>query len=155
MGTRPAATSMVISMTRRHSAWVRVGVSPVVPQGTRKSIPDSICQATSERSAFSSSDPSARNGVTSAVPHPRNLTIALTLQLREDFLKLVKSALALNPLGGTHRAFGKSAEIVSLVSERNPIRGRHQLDGVGAHDFALAQGGDGCLLSAELFEDLA
>ena len=40
IGTRPAAASMVISITRSHSSLVSVGVSPVVPQGTRKPIPD-------------------------------------------------------------------------------------------------------------------
>ncbi len=35
MGARPAATSMVISMTRWVSASVRVEASPVVPQGMR------------------------------------------------------------------------------------------------------------------------
>ncbi len=54
MGTRPAATSMVTSITCSHSSCVSVGVSPVVPQGTRKSIPDSICHATRLRSAVSS-----------------------------------------------------------------------------------------------------
>src|SRR5512143_1436677 len=71
IGTRRATTSMVISMTRSHSSRVSVGVSPVVPHGTRKSIFDSTCQATSERRAFSSTEPSPRNGVTIAVPHPR------------------------------------------------------------------------------------
>jgi hypothetical protein len=35
-----------------------------------KSIPDSICQFTSDHSAGSSIDPSALNGVTIAVPQP-------------------------------------------------------------------------------------
>ena len=39
----------VISTTRRCSARVSVGLSPVVPQGTRKLIPASICRRTSLR----------------------------------------------------------------------------------------------------------
>ena len=58
IGTRPATTSIVISTTRSHSSLVSVGVSPVVPQGTRKSIFDSTCQATSARRAASSTEPS-------------------------------------------------------------------------------------------------
>lgn len=72
MGTRPPATSTAMSMTRSHSSGDRVGVSPVVPQGTRKSMPDSTCQATNDRSAGSSMEPSCRNGVMRAVPHPRS-----------------------------------------------------------------------------------
>src|SRR6478672_6596453 len=54
MGTRPAATSIVVSITCSHSSCESVGVSPVVPQGTRKSIPDSTCHATRLRRAVSS-----------------------------------------------------------------------------------------------------
>ncbi len=38
-GDFAAASSTVIATTRRCSAWVSVGLSPVVPQGTRKSTP--------------------------------------------------------------------------------------------------------------------
>ena len=69
----PAASSTVISTTRRCSARVSVGLSPVVPQGTRKSMPASIWRRTRSRSVASSSDRSRRNGVTSAVPHPVNM----------------------------------------------------------------------------------
>ena len=58
MGTRPATTSIVISMTCSHSSCESVGVSPVVPQGTRKSMPDSTCHATRLRRAVSSMEPS-------------------------------------------------------------------------------------------------
>ena len=57
IGTLPAATSMVMSMTRSHSLRESVGVSPVVPQGTRKSMPDVTCHSTNDRSAASSSAP--------------------------------------------------------------------------------------------------
>src|SRR3954471_22589022 len=79
IGTRPFTTSMVMSMTRSHSSWESVGVSPVVPQGTRKSILDSTCHSTNPRKDFSSIEPSDLNGVTSAVPHPRNFNISTSL----------------------------------------------------------------------------
>ena len=47
-----------------------VAASPVDPQATRKSIPDSTCQSTSARRASSSTDPFTRKGVTIAVPQP-------------------------------------------------------------------------------------
>ncbi len=53
-----------------HSSSSSVAASPVEPQATRKSIPDSICQFTSAHSAGSSIEPSARKGVTIAVPQP-------------------------------------------------------------------------------------
>ena len=46
------------------------GLSPVVPQGTRKCTPPSICRRARRRTAASSSAPSRVNGVTSAVPTP-------------------------------------------------------------------------------------
>jgi lysine/ornithine N-monooxygenase len=70
IGTRPAATSIVMSITRSHSSLVSVGVSPVVPQGTRKWMPDAICHSTSWRNAFSSMLWSCLKGVMSAVPQP-------------------------------------------------------------------------------------
>ena len=38
-GTRPRAASMTSSTTRLCSSWLRVGDSPVVPQGTMPSVP--------------------------------------------------------------------------------------------------------------------
>ena len=67
---RVAATSTVISMSRSRSVWLRVGASPVVPHGTRPSIPERTCQLTRRRKAASSSAPSGVNGVTSAVSAP-------------------------------------------------------------------------------------
>ena len=45
IGTRPRVSSIVTSITRSHSSRESVGVSPVVPQGTRKSMPLSTCHA--------------------------------------------------------------------------------------------------------------
>ena len=59
-------------ITRSHSASLSVEASPVVPHGIRKPIPLSICQFTSACSAGSSTPPSLRKGVTSAVPQPIN-----------------------------------------------------------------------------------
>ena len=51
-----------------------VDASPVVPQGTRTSIPPSTWRRTRRRSAASSRSPLRVNGVTSAVPAPANDT---------------------------------------------------------------------------------
>ena len=89
----------VISTTRRCSARVSVGLSPVVPQGTRKLMPASICRRTSLRSVASSSDRSRRNGVTSAVPHPVNMCHlqCQPLALEQNFAEFVKALLARPP----------------------------------------------------------
>src|SRR5262249_9847569 len=119
MGTRPLTTSLVMSMTRSHSDSVRVGVSPVVPQGTRKSIPDATCHSTRDRNAASSTAPSFLNGVTSAVPHPRSCIrkgyrraerwerIDL-LQVLKYFPEVVKTLLSIDPLGSFDGAFGEA-----------------------------------------------
>src|SRR5207253_4073682 len=75
-GTRRFACSTHHSTTRRCSSWLRVGLSPVVPTGTSPRVPSAICQSTSWRKAFSSSDPFL-NGVTSAVKEPRKLVLAV------------------------------------------------------------------------------
>src|SRR3984885_7138721 len=74
-GTRPAASSMHHSTTRLCSSWVTVGLSPVVPTGTRPWVPSVICQLTSPRKAASSSEPFL-NGVTKAVNDPRKFVLA-------------------------------------------------------------------------------
>src|SRR5689334_4504781 len=74
-GTRPLASSMHHSTTRLCSSWLRVGLSPVVPTGTRPWVPSAICQFTRERKAASSSEPFL-NGVTKAVNDPRNFVLA-------------------------------------------------------------------------------
>ena len=60
IGTRPSASSTRISTIRSRSASVSVGLSPVVPTGTRKWMPASICRRPSRRTAASSRLPLAR-----------------------------------------------------------------------------------------------
>jgi hypothetical protein len=60
------------------SASVSVGLSPVVPQGTRKSMPASIWRRPSRRTLVSSKSPDLVNGVTSAVPTPVNIVAIKT-----------------------------------------------------------------------------
>src|SRR6266850_680538 len=74
-GTRPLASSMHHSTTRLCSSWLTVGLSPVVPTGTRPWVPSAICQLTRERKDASSSEPFL-NGVTKAVNDPRNFVLA-------------------------------------------------------------------------------
>src|SRR5512135_87379 len=75
-GTRPSAWSMHHSTTCLCSSCDSVGLSPVVPTGTRPLVPSAICQSTRSRKAFSSSEPFL-NGVTSAVKEPRNSVLAV------------------------------------------------------------------------------
>src|SRR5476649_2010829 len=56
-GTRPLAWSMHHSTTRLCSSCDSVGLSPVVPTGTRPLVPSPICHSTKSRKAFSSSAP--------------------------------------------------------------------------------------------------
>ena len=72
MGSRPRAASTTISTTRRCSSWLRVGDSPVVPQGTMPSVPLVTWNSTRSRS-FTSSTAPLRNGVTSATMEPWNM----------------------------------------------------------------------------------
>src|ERR1700712_1390890 len=74
-GTRPAASSIHHSTARLCSSWLSVGLSPVVPTGTRPWVPSAICHPTSARKAASSSDPFLK-GVTRAVKEPRKLVLA-------------------------------------------------------------------------------
>ena len=72
IGKRPATTSIVVSITRSHSS-----ASASESRSTCRTAPENLlwsstCHATRLRSALSSIDPSALNGVTIAVPHPRN-----------------------------------------------------------------------------------
>src|ERR1700754_5307472 len=73
-GTRPLTSSMHHSTTRLCSSWLTVGLSPVVPTGTRPWVPSAICQLTSERNAASSTEPFL-NGVTKAVNEPRKFVL--------------------------------------------------------------------------------
>src|SRR6185312_16610035 len=66
------AASMQSSTTRLCSAWLRVGDSPVVPQGTSPWVPCPTCHSTKSWKAFSSTA-RFRNGVTSATIEPLNI----------------------------------------------------------------------------------
>src|SRR5581483_1530439 len=68
------------STTRLCSSCDSVGLSPVVPTGTRPLVPSAICHSTISRNAFSSSEPFL-NGVTSAVKEPRKLVLAVMARL--------------------------------------------------------------------------
>src|SRR5438105_12952730 len=69
-GTLPPASSSVMETTRFCSSAVMVTLSPVVPQGTSRSMRASTCRRTSRRRAASSRAPDLVKGVTSAVPAP-------------------------------------------------------------------------------------
>src|SRR5213083_2447940 len=71
-GTRPFVSLITNRITSMCSSWLNVGDSPVVPTGTRPSIPAAICCSTSQDSFFSSTFP-LRKGVTSAVYAPVNI----------------------------------------------------------------------------------
>src|SRR5262245_31494806 len=58
------------------SSCDRVGLSPVVPTGTRRFVPSAICQSKMLREAFSSIVPFL-NGVTSAVKERRKPVLAV------------------------------------------------------------------------------
>src|SRR5712671_6754732 len=66
------------STTRLCSSWDSVGLSPVVPTGTRPLVPSAICQSTKARNPDSSTE-SCLNGVTSAVNDPRKRVLAVIL----------------------------------------------------------------------------
>src|SRR4029079_8616361 len=68
----PLAALMQMSMTRLCSSIESVGDSPVVPHGTRPSVPSLICQATNFSNPFSSTDPFL-NGVINATSDPLNM----------------------------------------------------------------------------------
>src|SRR3569832_1997299 len=73
------------STTRLCSSWLSVGLSPVVPTGTRPLVPSAICQFTRPRNAASSTEPFL-NGVTRAVKDPRKFVFAdmdFSLKLRK------------------------------------------------------------------------
>src|SRR3954471_23727034 len=68
----PLAAAMQMSITRLCWIMESVGDSPVVPQGTRPSVPSLICQATNFSKPFSSTAPFL-NGVMSATSDPVNM----------------------------------------------------------------------------------
>src|SRR5258705_5469155 len=79
-GTRPFACSTHHSTTCPCTSCDKVGLSPVVPTGTKPSVPSAICQSTRPRKAFSSSAPLPK-GVTSAVNEPRKLVLAVMIRI--------------------------------------------------------------------------
>src|SRR5262249_59385315 len=86
-GTLPLAWLTHHSTTRLCSSWESVGLSPVVPTGTRPFVPSAICQSTRLRKPASSSPPFL-NGVTSAVKDPRKLVVAVLGAVHRYFLGL-------------------------------------------------------------------
>src|SRR5262249_50306964 len=157
---RPFASSSVISTTRKCSARVRVGLSPVVPQGTRKLMPASICRRTRRRSVVSSNARSRVNGVTKAVPHPVNMYHLLVEGrgpgvggrgpgLLYYFPKFVKALLAYYPTRRLECAAGKSLAAAGRVSQRNCISGGIETDLVctGMSPGAVGIGVDGARVS--------
>src|SRR5258708_14511898 len=97
-GTRPLASSMHHSTTRLCSSWLTVGLSPVVPTGTRPFVPSAICQPTRARKPASSSEPFL-NGVTKAVNEPRKFVFAAM-----DFLQTRLTALPPIHIGSDHQS---------------------------------------------------
>jgi hypothetical protein len=77
---------MVSLMTSWSSSSVIVALSPVVPQGTSKRTPPAIWYSIKSRKRLSSTDPSAVNGVTKAVAHPRSQStfIVIVSPYQED-----------------------------------------------------------------------
>src|ERR1700744_5892410 len=103
-GTRPLASSMHHSTPRLCSSWFSVGLSPVVPTGTRPCVPSAICQLTSARKAASSSEPFL-NGVTRAVNEPLKFDLATMNSLRTPF------ACRLNHRTSTHNGSDDPAKV--------------------------------------------
>src|SRR6266849_2346016 len=153
-GTLPLASSTLICTTRRCSSCVSVGLSPVVPQGTRKSMPASICRLIKVRSVASSNDPSPRKGVTSAVPVPVNIVVLLlyldillpkpklvasgritrdpSTQLVQDFFELKKALFTHNPPRRLQCAVCKPFAASRGVPKRDCVHSRIKTDFVRA-----------------------
>src|SRR5436309_14759671 len=85
-GTRPLASATHHSTTRSCSSWLTVGLSPVVPTGTRPWIPSAICQLTSEPNAASSTEPFLK-GVTKAEKDHQKLALAAMDLLQTNGLR--------------------------------------------------------------------
>src|SRR4028119_126104 len=117
-GTRPPATLTTVPMTSLSSASLMDGVSPVVPHGTSPWMPCPIWNSTRFSSASTSTSP-FRNGVTSAVNAPLNISL---LQLEVPVQ---------DPHGLLHPVRGQHARYLYL-------RGRDHPDG----DARPAQGGE-------------
>src|SRR4051812_17399318 len=98
-------------------------------------MPSSICQSTSARNAPSSIDPSALNGVTSAVPHPRSdspglmrvpaacVSTDMSALPLNDVLHREDSSLPHEPFRGDKRAVGEHATVPRDVRDANGFEG--------------------------------
>ena len=110
-----------------------VGLSPVVPHGTRKCTPPSICRCASRRTARSSIDPSRANGVTSAVPQPVQFISCSSARVchssRTSFI-VNHPRLPLHPARGLERAAREDAAIARRVGQRDRLAGAVEPDGV-------------------------
>src|SRR5262249_14938568 len=125
---RPFASSMHHSTTRLCSSWLRVGLSPVVPTGTRPWVPSAICQLTNPRKAASSTEPFL-NGVTRAVNEPLNVVLAAMELLRhagwhfghiaEKSIHIGSEGAVKGPLSGVP-GFRHSAPILPRCKRRYP-----------------------------------
>src|SRR5882672_6426995 len=118
---------------------IDAGIDFLVPCGTTKSMPASICLWTNLRRVASSSEPSARNGVTRAVPVPVNIVFLLaclnincrkprrrfqkdpSAQFREDLAKFEYTALAGDPARGLQRTAGKTFTAARRVAQRDAV----------------------------------
>src|SRR6266478_2913848 len=126
-GALPLANSTVILTTRRCSSCVSVGLSPVVPQGTRKSTPASICRLIKTRRAGSSREPSRRKGVTSAVPVPVNMMLLLPFFPQLNSLRISRNSNS--PFfPTTQRAARKTFAAARRVTKRDGVRGGIETD---------------------------
>src|SRR5580704_6509871 len=101
------------STTCRCSSWVRVGLSPVVPTGTKPLVPSPICHSIRSRKLFSSTEPFLK-GVTRAVIDPRKLVFAAMARPQVRSTARVVSV----PLSHSYR--------VGSIDER-PATSRHDM----------------------------
>src|SRR5437899_9066904 len=129
-GTRPAAAFTTAAVTPFLSSPESVADSPVVPHGTRKSIPCSICHSTSAVRARKSIRPFSSKGVTSAVPQPFQSTRytvppprSLT-DLTEQLTELEHTLPTRHPLRGPAGAPGKPGPPPGAVNEPHLVLGR-------------------------------
>src|SRR5262245_54146795 len=152
-GTRPRATSTVTFTTQRYSSCVRVTLSPVVPQGARKSIPSWICHSTRSARRRSSSLPSRRNGVTIAVPQPvkpSRRVISHPQDLAKHVAKLEEALLPRDPARRQDRPFGEPLPAAGPVLEDDGIRFAVEPDNVIAGNVPRAGRGDARLRTAQV-----
>src|SRR5437016_1965166 len=133
-GTRPAAAFTTAAVTPFLSSPESVADSPVVPHGTRKSMPRSICHSTSAVRARKSIRPFSSKGVTSAVPQPFQSTrytvppygtdSSLSPRLTEQLTELEDSPPTRDALGGPDRAPGEPGPPAGAVDELHLVLGR-------------------------------